>query len=83
MDKFKRVNLLLDLMVDEINDLLSREEAGELTPEEILSIAFHNIINHPELNKSPLVAEIDKDSVMFDMGDDWQINLSGEDYDED
>jgi hypothetical protein len=85
MDRLEQINLLLDRVVDEINDILSNDEAELLEPEEVLLLAFQNNMNTPELNKSPLVAEIDKRSVMFDMGDDWQINLSGggEEYDED
>ena len=87
MGKYSNVFRLLEQLVTEVEDLITNEVVEDLDEADILRLALEITLNDfegtvPE-HKETLIAEIDRDKVMFDMGDDWKITISGEDDDED
>jgi hypothetical protein len=85
--KYSNVFRLLEQLVTEVEDLITNEVVEDLDEADILRLALEITLNDfegtvPE-HKETLIAEIDRDKVMFDMGDDWKITISGEDDDED
>ena len=87
MGKYSNVFRLLEQLVTEVEDLITNEVVEDLDEADILRLALEITLNDfegtvPE-HKETLIVEIDRDKVMFDMGDDWKITISGEDDDED
>ena len=84
MDRVSEIQRLLNKLVEEVNDIINTPSNHNLTPEECIQMALEIISNEESEPRvySPLVAEIDKESVVFAIDDEFQIPLyGGEPYD--
>lgn len=80
MTKKDRIQYILNLMVEELENILENESLRDLSAEDIVQLALEvstNNITQPSVKK-PMVAEIDRNKVQFVIDDEFQVPLGGE-----
>ena len=77
MDRVFEIQRLLNKVAEELTDVLNTPENDSLSPEECIQLAFEIVTNEENEPRvySPLVAEIDKESVVFVIDEEFQIPL--------
>jgi hypothetical protein len=77
MDRVFEIQRLLNKVVEELTDVLNTPVNDSLSPEECIQLAFEIVTNEESEPRvySPLVAEIDKESVVFVIDEEFQIPL--------
>jgi hypothetical protein len=77
MDRVFEIQRLLNKVAEELTDVLNTPANDSLSPEECIQLAFEIVTNEESEPRvySPLVAEIDKESVVFVIDEEFQIPL--------
>lgn len=78
MNKEQRIQYILNLVAEEIEQLLA-DDSISLTAEDTVQLALEMVINSTteSIPKKPLVAEIDREQVQYVIDEEFQIPLYG------
>lgn len=80
MERVFEIQRLLNKIGEELEEILNTPTNDSLTPEECVQLALEIAMNRTSERKhSPLIAEIERESVSFAVDDEFQIPLFGGD----
>lgn len=87
MNRLSKIQYILSLIEDQVTEILNEESLEDLSPEEVIQLAFelsiNQVFNQPTNFTTPL-ATVSKDQMQFVIDEDFAVPLwTEEEYDED
>ena len=82
MERLSKIQYILSLMSDNIDEIINEESLEDLSPEEVvqlsLELSINQIFNLPEVKHSSPLATVSKEQAQFVIDDEFQIPLWSE-----